>query len=44
MVKINNNLLTLCLHGVVNNTFVCMKKEAIIMIEGLMCLTLFVVI
>ena len=44
MVKINNNLLTLCLHRVVNNTFVCMKKEAIIMIEDLMYLTLFVVI
>ena len=44
MVKINNNLLTLCLHRVVNDTFVCMRKEVIIMIEGLMCLTLFVVI
>ena len=36
MVKIDNNLLTLCLHGVVNNTCVCMKEEVIIMIEGLM--------
>ena len=44
MVKINNNLLTLCLHGMVNNTFVYMKKEAIIMIEDLMYYTLFAVI
>lgn len=36
MVKSNNDLLTLCLHGVVNNTFVCMKEEVIIMIESLM--------
>lgn len=44
MVKINNNLLTLCLHGVVNNTFVCMRREVIIMIEDLMYYTLFAVI
>lgn len=44
MVKINNNLLTLCLHRVVNDTFVCMRREVIIMIEDLMYYTLFAVI
>ena len=44
MVKITNNLLTLCLHGVVNDTFVCMRREVIIMIEDLMYYTLFAVI
>ena len=37
MVKSNNDLLTLCLHGGgLNNTCVCMRKEVIIMTEGLM--------
>ena len=36
MVKSNNDLLTLCLHGVVNNTCVCMRKQVTIMTESLM--------